>query len=201
MSVSVTYDDTTRTGTVTIRDGVDSSGKAVTGTENLLLQLAIDRASANTARVSIMQTQLQDQSDRINAENWILTKLLNATTSDPAKDAGSFSLLAPPGGQYFTADEQTLLGQLKDDRGATLLSYFNPQSIANTQNLTLASGKSMNDLQAALKSQLNQATNLNQQTMINYQSLINQRNQMSEWVANLITLLASAAAATTQNLR
>ena len=60
---------------------------------------------------------------------------------------------------------------------------------------------SFNDLMAGFKSALNQATNQNQQAIINYQSLINQRDQMVEWVANLITVLGSAAAQVAASLR
>jgi hypothetical protein len=194
MGIIVHFDDRTRTGTVEYKDGYDSTGKnKVEGTENLLLQLAIDRAAANTARVSILQTQLQDQSDRINTENWILKKLLNNQPGDPAKQGITLD------GVSLTADEVTFLGTAQDSGGATISSYFDTLAAGSAPKLK--AGKSFNDLMTAMKSALNQDSNLNQQTMINYQSMINQRNQMTEWVANLITLLASTASATTNNLR
>jgi hypothetical protein len=191
MSISVVFDDKTRTGTVRISDGLDSAGNHVTGMENLLLQLAIDRASANTARVNLMQIQLQDQNDRIAQLNQLMSKLLNAQPSDPAKDGATITL-------DNLGDLRTLLDSIKDSSGAKLTSYF---ATINPSNAILASGKSFNDVMTTLKSELNQATNLNQQTMINYQSLINQRNQMTEWVANLMNLLASTISQTTNNLR
>jgi len=196
MSIIVTYDDTKKTGDVRYLDGyADSAGKIkVDGTENLLLQLAIDRAAANTARVSILQMQMQDQSDRINTENWILKKLLNNQPGDPAKQGITLD------GVNLTSDEVTFLGTAQDSGGAAISSYFDPAPTAGTAP-KLKAGKSFNDLMTAMKSALNQDSNLNQQTMINYQSMINQRNQMTEWVANLITLLASTASATTNNLR
>src|SRR4051794_22466778 len=194
MAITVTFDDATRTGTVNYRDGVDNNGVAVTGTENLLLQLAIDRASANTARVSLMQVQLQDQSDKINTENSIMKKLLDHQPTDPSRtDSQSLT------GVSFSADEVTLLQNLQDQNGSAISSYFSSLSAGGTPKL--ASGKSFNDVMTAMKSALNADTNLNQQTMINYQSLINQRDQMTEWVASLIMLLASTASATTNNLR
>jgi len=178
------------TGVVTIVDGKDSQGNVVTGTENLLLQLAIDRASANTARVSILQAQLRQQTDHINDVNAVIGKLLNAAPGDPSKNGAQITI-------SFSSDDLATLGRIKDSTGAALLSYF-----ASTGNpATLASNKSYNDVMTAIKSELNQATNQNQQAMVNYQSLINQRNQMAEWVGNLMQLLASTASATTNNFR
>jgi hypothetical protein len=78
----------------------------------------------------------------------------------------------------------------------TLDSYF-----SNLDTGALANGKSFNDLMTALKNEINQLTNQNQQEMIKYQSLINQRNQMTEWVASIMTMLATQTAQTITNLR
>lgn len=185
MSISVD----TKTGTVTIRDGFDSAGNAVTGTENLLLQLALDRASANTARVSILQSQLREQTDHIDVVNGAMTKLLNSPPTDSALNGSSVSV-------NFSADELSMLAKAKDSSGVAISSYY-----TGNNPIKLNSNKNYNDLMNALKSELNQSTNLNQQSMINYQSLINQRNQMTEWTANLITLLATSASQTVANLR
>jgi hypothetical protein len=175
-------------GTVTIVDGIDGQGNAVLGTENLLLQLALDRAAANTARVSLMQADLQAQNDKIKEINAVITRLLGST-ADPALNGASLNV-------SFTAAEVATLGLLKDANGQSLSSY-----LAAAAPARMASGKSLSDLMTGVKSELNQATSQNQQAVIQYQSLINQRNQMTEWVANLITVLATAASQTAANLR
>jgi hypothetical protein len=185
----ITVNETT--GTVTIVDFKDSHGNAVEGGwENLLLQLAIDRASANTARVSLLQLQLRAQTDHIVDVNAVISKLLNAAPGDPSKNGEQLTI-------SLSAADLNTLNKIKDSEGFFLSSYF--ESTGNPAKL--AATKSYNDLMTAIKSELNQATNQNQQSMVNYQSLINQRNQMAEWVGNLITLLASTASATTNNFR
>jgi len=201
MSVTVNYDDATRTGTVTINPGLDGNNQRIEGWENLLLQMGIDRAAANTARVSIMQTQLLDQDDRINLLNGVLAKLLGAkvTKNGSQVDASTEGPASLSNFTALTSDEAALLNSLKDSSGNLLSTYLTGISAGAVPGL--ATGKSLNDVMSVLKSELNQATNLNQQTMINYQSLINQRDQMTEYVGNLITLLASAVSGTIQNLR
>src|SRR3954471_17240733 len=164
--------------TVTYNDGVDNAGRPITGMEALLLQLAIDRAAAGTARVSLLQADLRAQTDHIDEVNRLMTLMLNKQPSDPAKEGASIIV-------DNVGDFRTMLTNAHDQSGATLLSYFEQ---VNPSSVKLASGKSFNDFMTALKSELNQATNQNQQAMINYQSLINQRNQMTEWVGSLVNL-------------
>src|SRR5262249_33594166 len=146
MSISVTFDDATRTGTVTINDGGnDLNGNPITGTENLLIQAAIDRAAANTARVELMQVTLQDQDDKIAILNGLMSKLLNAPPTDPAKDGATVTFAS---GASLSQDEYNFLTSPNslDQSGQALSTYFSGgvPGVGSTR-FTLASGKSYND--------------------------------------------------------
>jgi hypothetical protein len=184
--MAITVD--TVNGTVTIQDRVAADGTPITGTENALLQAAIDRAAANTARVSLLQNQLREQNDQIAGINGALTKLLNNPPSNPTANG-----IALPG-IVLSDFERTALQRIN---GGNIVKDF----LDSVSPLDLAANKSFNDLVTEIKSALNQATSQNQQAVINYQSLINQRNQMVEWTANLINLLLTAASQTAANLR
>jgi len=182
-------------GAVTIDPLKDQNGNVLVGFQALLLQAAIDRAAKNTIRVELLQTQLQAQNDQIHFANDLMARLLNSTPTDPAKNQGATIAISPP---LSAKDKEIIRATAVKPPENTLDKYFKS---LDANPLELVNGKSFNDVTTAMKNEVNRLTNQNQQEMINYQSMINQRNQMLEWVASLITMMATQTSSTIANLR
>jgi hypothetical protein len=183
-------------GKVTILDGLDDNRVQITGWQNLLLQLAIDRAAKNTVQVEVQQVRMQLEADKLYYANDLFERFLAKQPTDPGKNQGATIAMS------FTSKDKDILKELPEPSPPgvepTLDTYFVNLS---SNPLTLKDGKSFNDVMTAMKSGVNRLTNQNQQDMISYQSMLNQRNQMTEWVANLMTEIATQTAQVIANLR